>query len=128
MSRRTHLRAPVRVRLLVLAALAALASPMALTTSSASAAVCGASTPNSVSYADGAFDENPGLAPDVLGGTATLNGGCELTLRYTTDQVVMIPGDFASWFIDTDGNSATGPAASPAPTTRSAASPPATRR
>ena len=75
----------------------------------ASADPCASSTPNTVSYSDSAVDAGL-LAPEITGGTVSLDSSCSLALSYSIpDQSFgMLPSDFMGWFIDTDGNAATG--------------------
>jgi hypothetical protein len=73
----------------------------------ASAAPCVSSTPKSISFDDSIADAND-LAPDVVMGQIATDGSCTLTLRYVTDQDFMLESEGAVWFLDTDGNEATG--------------------
>src|SRR4051794_24500169 len=75
----------------------------------ASADPCTSSTATTTSFADSGVDGGA-LAPEVTGGAMSVDGGCVLTASYTVpDQPFgMLSSDFLSWFIDTDGNAATG--------------------
>lgn len=88
---------------------AAIFSAAFLIPSAASAAPCYSSTPASVGYSDSPSDSELGLAPELTGGSASLDGACNLTTGYSVlGQSAPYFGEFYSWFIDVDGNPATG--------------------
>lgn len=80
----------------------------ALIAPSAAQAAC-TSPPINQSFSDPIGDEFSGNAPDASSLGISLDGNCLLTVSYgISNQGQLYNGDFLSWFIDTDGNAATG--------------------
>lgn len=66
-------------------------------------------TPTTQNFADAFADEGTGLAPDVVSVNVAVDGNCTASISAgISNQSSMESGDFFGWFLNTDGNAATG--------------------
>lgn len=90
------------------AAPALLALSAAFALPSAASAAC-ISTPSTASVADASNDGQSGIAPEATALGVSVDGTCNATFSYSIiGQTSMLDDDFLSWFVNTDGNVATG--------------------
>lgn len=98
---RIHLSSPLLVALAL--AVCLLAAP------TAGAAACTSSVPTSNVAIDSASDGENGVAPELTALRVSIDNACNFTVSYDVfGQSVLVPGEFYSWFIDSDNSDATG--------------------
>jgi hypothetical protein len=80
-----------------------IAAPAAL------AETCTSSVPASNFVTDSASDAENGVSPELTALRVSIDGACRFTASYDVfGQTGLVPGEFYSWFIDSDNNDATG--------------------
>lgn len=74
-----------------------------------SAAGCTSSVPTSNSASDSASDSELGVSPELTALNVSIDGFCRITFSYNVaGQSDLVPGEFYSWFVDSDNDSSTG--------------------
>lgn len=104
---RTHHRRGLVLGCCILAAFA-----LSLLTAGRAEAACFYSAPTSANFPDSPFDGELGIAPEITGVGATLDGACNAAVNPAIDYAPspggLVYGDSVATYVNTDGNPATG--------------------